>query len=431
MGSSPQSQYPQPQPKPDLHPNPQQLPAAIVAYLLNDAKLNEAVFTRALLALADDGWLRIEPEDAGVPVVRINRQPQPGQVKPFEQLALDRVAQRMGTLAHVPLSALTSNEGEDYAPWWKRFDEAVKAQAREDGLITRGLNDGVACTVPWGFATAGGIAAAIAASSVAVGFGAGIAVLLVFSLAVHNADRPKLTKAGAAAVEWWRQHGGGFDGAVIADRLPPGALPSPNSPESLAAQGSAPLPDGYVWSSYGGRWHTVKVGSLDVPSWGKPMVAVFLSIFGVFFTLPATVVGRVVVGGGIGTLIAITPLTVCGALLFGTWLPAYRRRARIPKRGAFTGQVVKRWTYESGGEDSTTYHCCCIDDGVSPEGWSFRIGNGIYEKMRVGDIVYVDFNPRWHKVKQIQLGAPAPAPGLGPTPAPGPRTWLPEADSRT
>ena len=28
----------------------------------------------------------------------------------------------------------------------------------------------------------------------------------------------------------------------------------------------------------------------------------------------------------------------------------------------------------------------------------------------VGDIVHVDFNPRWHKVKRIQLATPAPKP---------------------
>lgn len=400
----------EPSPRQDSSPDPRLLPPAVVAYLLNDAKVSEAVFTRALLSLGEDGWLRIEPEDAGVPVVRINRLPAPGQVRPFEQLALERVVQRMGTLTNVPLSALTSNEGEDYAPWWKRFREAVTAQAREAGLITRGVLDVVACTVPFGLSTAAGIAAALASTSIAAGVGAAVGVLIICSIIVARADRPKLTDRGKAAADWWRQHGGGFDGAVIADRLPPGALPSPHSPESLAAQGSAPLPDGYVWSSYGGRWHTVKVGSLDVPSWGKPMVAVILGVFGVFFTLPAFAIGHFGVGGSTGALITLAPLTLFGALILGTWLPANRRRASIPSHGAFTGQVVKRWTYESGGEDSTTYYCCCVDDGVSPESWSFRIQHALYDQMRVGDVVSVAFNPRWHQLEQLQLTTPAPGP---------------------
>jgi hypothetical protein len=105
--------------------DPRQVPPPIVAYLLNGAKVSDAVFTRALLTLGEDGWLRIEPEDSGAPVVRISRLPEPGQVKPFEELALERVVQRMGTLTSVPLSALTSSEGDDFAPWWKRFSEAV------------------------------------------------------------------------------------------------------------------------------------------------------------------------------------------------------------------------------------------------------------------------------------------------------------------
>ena len=388
-----------------------QLPPAIVAYLLNGAKVSQAVFTRALLTLGEDGWLRIEPEDSGVPVVRINRLPAPGQVRPFEQLALERVVQRMGTATNVPLSALTSDEGEDYAPWWKRFGEAVLAQAREAGLVTRGVLDSVACVVPFGLSIAAGVAGGIATQLIAGGFGIGVAVFFVSAIVMAAIDRPKLTDQGKAAVEWWRQHGGGFDGAVIADRLPPGASPAPYSPESLAAQGSAPLPDGYVWSSYGGRWRTIKVGSLDGPSWGKPATAVALGVFGAFFTLPATVIGRLLIHGGLGTLVSVAPLTLSAALILGVWLPANRRRAAIPAHVEFIGQVVKRWTYETRREDSsTTHYCCCVDDGTSPEGWSFRIKSAFYYRLSVGDMVSVAVNPRWHKLKQMLPASPAPGP---------------------
>src|SRR5262249_36166228 len=105
--------------------SPQQLAPTVVAFLLQNGKVTEEVFSRCLLSLAEDGWLRIEPQDSGVPVVVVARTPAPGQVRPFEQLALERVARRMGSLTHVPLSALTSSEGEDYEPWWKSFGEAV------------------------------------------------------------------------------------------------------------------------------------------------------------------------------------------------------------------------------------------------------------------------------------------------------------------
>src|SRR5579859_5786685 len=95
--------------------SPQKLPPAVVAFLLQSGKVTEEVFSRALLSLADDGWLRIEPQDSGgVPVVRIARLPEPTEVRRFERVALERVVKRMGTQTHVPLSALTSSEGEDY-----------------------------------------------------------------------------------------------------------------------------------------------------------------------------------------------------------------------------------------------------------------------------------------------------------------------------
>jgi hypothetical protein len=135
-----------------------------------------------------------------------------------------------------------------------------------------------------------------------------------------------------------------------------------------------------------------------------------LAVFGVFFTLPAAVVGHFLIRGGIGALISIAPLTLCAALIFGLWLPANRRSAAIPTHVEFVGQVVKRWTYESGGEDSTTYYCCCVDDGTSPDGWSFRIESSVYYRLSVGDMVSVAVNPRWHKLKGMLPAAPAPGP---------------------
>ena len=113
-------------------PHYRDLRPAVVAYLLAGGKVTEEAFAQSLLALAGDGWLAIEPQDTGVTLVRIARTPAPTDLKPFEQLAFDRVVRRMGRLTHVPLSVLTNSEGEDYDTWWRRFGEAVKA---EDGSV--------------------------------------------------------------------------------------------------------------------------------------------------------------------------------------------------------------------------------------------------------------------------------------------------------
>jgi hypothetical protein len=408
MDPSPQQPNPQ-QPSP-RQPSPQQLPPTVVAFLLQNGKVTAEVFSRCLLSLAEDGWLRIEPQDSGVPMVRVVRLPAPHEVKPFEQLAMERVVQRMGTLTHVPLSALTSSEGEDYEPWWKNFGEAVTAEARSAGMFGRRFSVAFSCMLPLAVAVVGAVTlGALTASSIAGILGGGLAAYIGLAIIVNVIGRTQLTDAGRAAAAWWRERGGGLGGAVITDRLPPGAVPSAHSTESLVARGSEPLPDDHVWSSYSGQWRMVKVGSPDVPSWGHPSGAVVLGVFGTFFTVPLTMVGHFVVGGGLGILLGLAPAAITGTLILGAWLPAYRRRAAIPTHEEFTGQIVKRWSYESGGDDSTTYYCC-IDDDSSQEGWSFRIEHTLYTRMRVGDIVTVDFNPRWHTVNQIALAMPAPGP---------------------
>jgi len=400
------------------HLSPQQLPPALVAFLLQDGRVTGEVFSRTLLSLADDGWLRIEPQDSGgVPIVRITRLPAPHEAKQFEHLALERVVHRMGTLTHVPLSALTSSEGADYDPWWKRFGEAVNAEAEQYGLTKHGLHPRTSCGLPLLLALAAGFAVAGPGglSSIA-GVGVGFAVLMLTLIAVGKASRPRLTEQGKTAAAWWRERGSGLGGSVLADQLPPGAQPSPHSTEAIVAQGAAPLPDGHVWSSYGGQWRTIKVGPLDVTRWGRPGRGIMLGVLDAFFTLPLLGVSSRLPSNATGLMVKLAPTVIFGSLLLFVWLPAYRRSLAVPKRGAFTGQVVKRWTYESGGEDSTTYYCCCLDDGASPEGWSFRIERSVYSQLRVGDVVYVDFNPRRHKINQLQPAAPVSSPS--PTPRP-------------
>jgi len=388
---------------------------AVVAYLLAGGKFTEETFAQSLLSLAGDGWLAIEPQDTGVTTVRIARTPAPTDLKPFDRLAFDRVAQRMGRLTHVPLSVLTNSEGEDYDTWWRRFGEAVKADAEAAGLSKTSIARGCAYflaglagapLLAWAYFSLGGHGNAVAA-----GFFALIPSFVVIGLVAKIFPAPELTDEGRAAAQWWRQNGGGLSGTMIADRLPPGAVPSPHSAESLVAQGTAPLPPDHVWSSYGGAWRMVKVGPTSVSGWGKPGTLVGLLGAGAFFSISASVVSHYAVHGALGALIGLGPIGFCALLAVTTWGPANRKRAAFPTRAAFTGQVVKRWTYETGdSESTTTHHCCCVDDGTSPTGWSFEIDYSLYRQMRVGDVVHVDFNPRWHKVKQIRLAAPTPGP---------------------
>jgi hypothetical protein len=387
---------------------PQNVPPAIAAFLLAGVtkKSSTGVFTRAVLALAEDGWLAVEPQDDGMATVRIAREPDEARLAGFERLALARVRARLPFAgAVIPLSVLTSDEGEEFTEWEKKFREAVVDEAARAGLISRHLSPGARVGLSLLVGVAGGLTALVehtphaASLAIFVGFFAfafatGVTAPLV---------RWRLSRRGEAVAAWWRDRAGGLGGAVIADQAPGGARTAANSAQSLVASGAVPLPEGQVWSSFGGRWRPVKVGPLNGAAWGRPATVALTAVFGVFFTVPATVIGLLVIGGGFGRLVVAGPLLFVGAIIVFFWLPAYLRRTQYPTRAVFDGQIVKRWTYESGGEDSTTYYCCCVDDGSSEEGWSFKIKADLYRRLRVGDPVRVDCNPRWHKLNELML----------------------------
>jgi len=386
-----------------MEPNPQSTPPTLVAFVLSSGRRPEEVLTRCLLSLANDGWLRIDAQDSGTPTVRIRRLPEPSSIPEFERVALERVVRMTGSLAEVPLSALTDIAGEDAARWRQRFRRAVSTEALGAGLVTRGVRDTVALGIALGVGVVGGIALAVSgAQSPSAALKIGFAAFIVTTIVIKILGRARLTPYGRTVDEWWRRNGGGVGGAVLADRLPPGAAPPRQTTAEALVEGSAPLPPDQVWSSYGGRWHTVKIGSFDGPSRGRPKGAVNLVAAGVFPFIPLLVMGRTI-GGETGRLLPYAPLALAGALLLFRWLPAYLRRLRVPAHQQVTGQVVKRWTFQDDDEEKTkTRFCCCIDDGTSAEGWAFLISKAQYKQTHTGDIVSVSFNPRWHKVKRLQ-----------------------------
>lgn len=402
--------------------SPQNVSPVLAAFLLNNCKATEGVFVRAVLSLVEEGWLQIvtqdEAETNGMTLVRIARTPGPDQLEPAEKLVLERVAARLDQHPSIPLSVLTSNEGQEYETWRLRFERAVAEAAGRAGLIGRRANPGPGCGSGLLVSAAVGVGASIADSALQhpahpAGAGAAAAVLALFgSLAVlGRLFRWRPTEYGLAVAAWWREHGGGIGGAVITDRLPADALEPVGTAQALVARGTEPLPPDQVWSSLGGRWRPVRVGSIKVPVRGRPATAWSVTLLAVFFTVPATIVGRMVVGGATGELISAIPAACLVLTLFGVWLPANLRR-RLPTRRTFTGQVVKRWSFEKGsGEDSETVYCCCIDDGESEEGWSFSIPVSEYHRIRVGNLVTVEVNVRWHKLRRITAPAEPRQPG--------------------
>ena len=378
-----------------MESNPQSLPPALVAFVLSSGRKPEEVLTRCLFALAADGWLRIDVQDSGAPVtVRIERLPSPSSIREFERVALDRVVRMTESLGQVPLSALTDFAGDDVAPWLRRFRRAVGEEAISGGLVSRGVRDPVALGSALGVGVAGAIALAVADvvppfSALKIGF----AAFIVTTIVIKILWRTKLTAYGRTVVEWWRRNGNVPGGAIVGDR------PIAQAPD----EGSAPLPPDQLWSSYGGRWRTIKIGSADMPSRGRPKTAATLVVGGAVPVYPLWLMGDSI-GGEASRLLPYVGPAIAGAVLLFWWLPGFIRRLGMPRHQEITGQVVKRWTFEEEGADdkSKTRFCCCVDDGTSAEGWSFRISKAQYKQLHTGDVVSVSFNPRWHKVGAIK-----------------------------
>lgn len=332
--------------------NPQSVPPTLVAFLLNGCTVDTPVFVRTVLSLAQDGWLEIVPQDqgGGVTLIGIGREPDWDRLSSVEALALERVRAALHGRPAAPLSALTSDDGQDFASWSERYQEAIRTEAQRAGLVNRRNGRLRAAAINLLVALAVGGAAALACHDFhwdgnPVEFGA--IVCVVTGAAGQRIAKPFIrlspTARGRAVAAWWREHGGGLGGTVLGDRTAIGGPAAPSTAELLLAEGSAPLPKGQVWSSFGGGWRPVTVGPVNDRA----------------------------------------------------------RRRRNPGPISFTGQVVKRWTvadHKVDDEQQTYSYFSCVDDGRSAEAWSFEVDPSSYHKARVGSLVVVDYHPRWFSI---------------------------------
>jgi hypothetical protein len=304
--------------------------------------------------LAAEGLVRLETDAAGTPVVSVGADsPRSGRgLLPFEAVGLDRARMRAGGLTRVPLSALRTDDGDGYKKWARRLADELGQEAERAGLA-----------VKWPLIR-----------------------------------RWRLTPAGAAAVDSWRSDGRGAPGPARMDLRADGA----QTRWDADGAGSAPPPRGYVWSSLGGQWHTVRLGRIfPPPYWGaRPSLGalVFLAAAG---SLYSVMFGAL--GDGFdpeGKLIAFTPAALFVFVMVTGWLPAAGRRLRLPDTVTFTGEVVKQ-RYVDGGVDDPDRYFVWVDDG-SPTTMMFDLVPGGHQRVTAGDLVVVTWSPRQRRLLDIR-----------------------------
>src|SRR5215469_14041411 len=243
-----------------MQPSPPDIPAGLVAYLLNDCLCSAEVAACCVLGLADEGVLRAEPGPSEALIISLAAaSPLSGRaLRPFEEVTLDRIRSRTAQRPDVPWSALIGDDGEDYKVWRERLADALGREGERTGLTTRAASKDI-WYVWLALAVVVGLIALIAypfsvnAAGNVLGLG-GIAVVLSFL---------GLLFGGAG----WRAT---RDGAAVASRRQPGTpfrrLPRDPRVDSVALVPTATAPAGsslsrpQVWSSFGGHWHPVVVG---------------------------------------------------------------------------------------------------------------------------------------------------------------------------
>jgi hypothetical protein len=381
----------------------EELPRPVVTFLVSGCKLSlRQAFVGSLRELDKEGLVRFEPDAGGTPVLSfIASEPRSGRsLLPFEEVALERVRTRSGTQGRVPLSAVLSDDGDEFGAWASRQIDEIAQEARRAGLARKRLPRHTwAVILPL-------IAAAIGAAIVVHGMhpkgsggvigGAVVAalVLLFFPIRLY---RWRLTPEGTAAVDSWRRDGGGVSGAVLV----PGAV-GEKTHWGLTTLSGEPLPPGHAWSSLGGQWHTVQLGLELSPAYWSGLqglgMLLGLTAFASFFSV---IIGAAAYSmDPVGKLIAITPAGLGALVIVTCWLPAFTLRMQLPDSVTFVGEVVKKW-HQDGGDYSPDHDWVCVDDG-SPTTMKFDVGRGTYEALSVGGLVRVTWSPRQRRLLGIE-----------------------------
>ncbi|HET9169063.1 MAG TPA: hypothetical protein VFN97_06485 [Actinospica sp.] len=323
------------------------MPDPVVTSLLrNRIRYAPAVAAQAVIELAAAGRLRIEHDEGDFAAVSVL--PAEGASTPWGDSVLGRFEARALPDAATPLSVLTTVDGTDFWDWRLHFENALVKQAEQDGLIERRLGTRQTMAVVCGLTL---VAAAAVGAIVAVlfrpspGFGAALATALfgfiVLSVTVGRLSDWRLSESGRRTVH-------------EAEAAPATSAEAPRSAESAVRAGITPLPADHVWSSHGGMWRVVGLGSR----------------FGDTQRLPKEV------------------------------------RESMPERRVLPCQVVKRWSIPGGRERDPAY-CCAFDDGASSFTWTFAIPERIWHELSVGESVLLDFSPRRHRFFEVRaVGAP-------------------------
>jgi hypothetical protein len=269
---------------------------AVASLLANRLRLDRATLPATVLDLAARGWYRFD--DGGPDRIlcrQVGRRARTVDgLAPYERRVLDHVSGRMGPDGVAPASALV----EDAANWWDAFEREVRAEARRLGLTRdrwpRGARSlyGLAALAPGGLVAVGVLQTShsklAAAASGCLAWG-----VLAFGFGSVLQGEQK-TPAGRAAAAHWLGVRAALQSDAAFATLSPAAIASWGrhlayraafgvAPAAITAL--SPPPKDRAWSSYGGRWRLVRIGSHSqrMPPVLSLYLAMLFGLMGLFF----------------------------------------------------------------------------------------------------------------------------------------------------
>jgi hypothetical protein len=372
------------------------------------------LYQATLLDLSGRGWFRLRrPGTAGAggapgpAMCELAAQQPRDALTPYERRALAHVAFRTGARHEVPAPALSDGfqEGED--TFLDGFRREVAADARGRGLSQPRLRGGTRALL----CAAALIPAAVAASSVEPHHRAGVWYVLLGFCAVCAAvtalgAREVPSRTGRAVLARHRrgrvsqgEQAGGEPGRAAAY-----AAVLSRSATALAA--FQPPSSDETWSSFGGRWRPVTIGSPEETSvLGIGVIAYCCLMFPVLSVSAVLGFAGVVHGaGGDGLRTCAVAVIAGGAVLVSRGLA---RWSRLPSFTEFDGQVIRQWIVK-GDDESPSHNCVAVDDGTSTRAWAFSISAAQYRALAPGTFVHVRVNPRRNRPLSIEPTEPPP-----------------------
>ncbi|MFI7024698.1 DUF2207 family protein [Micromonospora sp. NPDC049900] len=412
---------------------------AVVNLLVNRWSLTEDAAEATLLDLAARSFLEIRQpgDDPRQSTVHLPAAaPDEAALRPYEREVLDRV-RALAVDGVLPLTALTFRDETRARAWNRRLRGQVIADARAAGLSRRRFGPRVTGLLV-GAALAAAAVVGLAALHLASwhptsgnhAFIAGIAVFVLLSTLAGASPGERDTALGRQVAARWLGVRDWLRGHEQFDELPPAAVVIWDRYLGYgAAVGATRLASTVldlglgdrtsVWSSYGGRWHRIRVRYPRLlPRYGRSaprllaggvigvaVGAFLLDAFGPTFTLTPSTVNQ---AARIFDLVRNGVTVVVVLVLLSGLHTVVRTLLDLATERTVTGEVlwIEVWRSVARGENSPPrpwLHYLAVDDGTADRTTAWGLPSEWATRCRDGDVVTLRVRPWSRRVVALSV----------------------------